>query len=265
MTPRNDAHARGSPTRRVVRLLGTLLLAAGVASLAWAFAVWRWEDPVTSLYGEYRQRQLASEYEQRIRALPPPAPPRRSGSAASLDEVLAAIAVQATSYRHSLGQGEPVGRIRIPKLGLDAIVTNGSDAASLRNGPGRDGRTFMPGEGELVYVAWHRTTYTAPFSRIDRLRRGDVVVLEVPYATFEYGISRHEVVRKDAVDRLQSRGREELRLQASHPRFLSSHRYLAYALLQRVRPRGADRFLAVAATGQTGGREALRGGRSTRD
>ena len=30
----------------------------------------------------------------------------------------------------------------------------------------------MPGEGELVYVAGHRTTYGAPFAHIDRLRAG---------------------------------------------------------------------------------------------
>lgn len=199
---------------------------------------WRWEDPFTGLYGAYRQRQLASQYEERLRRLPPP-PPRPT---VSLERLRADLAREAKRYRLRLEHGEPLGRIRIPRLGLNAIVTNGSDRASLRNGAGRDERTFMPGEGQLVYIAGHRTTYTAPFSQIERLRRGDLVVLEVPYATLRYRISRREVVPKDAVGRLRSRGREELRLQASHPRFFSSHRYLAYALPDLVRPRGANRF-----------------------
>lgn len=220
------------------RTLGLLLIVAGLGTLAWALVVWRWEDPFTGVYGAYRQRELASDYEERIRRLPPP----KRWSAASLERLRAELAKEASRYRLTLDHGTALGRIRIPRLDLNAIVTNGSDRVSLRNGPGRDERSFMPGEGELVYVAGHRTTYTAPFSRIERLRRGDLVVLEVPYATLRYRISRHEVVPKDAVGRLRSRGREELRLQASHPRFFSSHRYLAYARPDQVRPRGANRF-----------------------
>lgn len=236
-----EAQAGATIGRRVLRrgrTLGTLLVIAGLAVLVWTFVVWRFEDPFTGLYGAYRQHQLASEYEERLRSLPPA--PRRG--AILLAEMRAELAAEATRYRQTLPHGDPVGRIIVPRLGLRAIVVNGSDTESLRRGPGRDERTFAPGEGELVYVAAHRTTYTAPFSHIERLRRGDLVVIEVPYATFRYRISSHEVVPKDALGRLRSRGAEQLTLQASHPRFFSSHRYLAHALPDRVRPRGATRF-----------------------
>ena len=59
----------------------------------------------------------------------------------------------------------------------------------LKRGPGRDRRTFMPGEGELVYIAGHRTTYGAPFAHIDRMRTGDRVVLEMPYAVAVYRVT----------------------------------------------------------------------------
>ena len=55
----------------------------------------------------------------------------------------------------------------------------------------------MPGEGELVYIAGHRTTYGAPFSRIDKLRKGDRVFVELPYATIEYAITGHRIVGGD--------------------------------------------------------------------
>jgi sortase A len=97
----------------------------------------------------------------------------------------------------------------------------------------------MPGEGELVYIAGHRTTYGAPFSDIDDLRPGDQVTLELPYATFTYRIARHRIVRADYIQALNSRGREELALQACWPRFFASHRYIAYALPVSVRRRVA--------------------------
>ena len=87
----------------------------------------------------------------------------------------------------------------------------------------------MPGEGELVYIAGHRTTYGAPFSRIDKLRKGDRVFLELPYATIEYAITGHRIVGANQTIRAEVEGHELLALQACHPRFFASHRYIAYA------------------------------------
>jgi sortase A len=87
----------------------------------------------------------------------------------------------------------------------------------------------MPGERELVYVAGHRTTYGAPFSDIDDLRAGDRVIVEVPYGTFEYRVTRHRIVDEHELSVLRTKHREELALQACHPRFFASHRYIVYA------------------------------------
>lgn len=87
----------------------------------------------------------------------------------------------------------------------------------------------MPGEGELVYIAGHRTTYGAPLSEIDRLEPGDPISVELPYGTVEYRVTGHRIVDDNDLSVLESRGREELVLQACHPRFFSSQRYLVYA------------------------------------
>src|SRR3972149_10689183 len=112
-----------------------------------------------------------------------------------------------------------MSRIRVPRLGLQAIVVNGTDAAVLKRGPGLHPKTRMPGEGELVYIAGHRTTFGAPFARIDALREGDRVTLEMPYGTFTYRISRHSIVDATDLSVLRSRGVEEIALQAGPPRF----------------------------------------------
>ena len=53
------------------------------------------------------------------------------------------------------------------------VVVDGTDHDSLTKGPGLDRRTYMPGEGQLVYIAGHRTTYLAPFAHIERMQAGD--------------------------------------------------------------------------------------------
>lgn len=234
--------------RRAARLAGTLMMIAGAGTLAWAALVWRWEDPFTALYTHYEQRQLSSAYEKRFEQFSRPKGHAPAGLAASRRE----IARDARSYRLHSRRGEALGRLRIPRLDLNIILVDGVDHDSLKRGPGRYAgerldvpdvsgtlpRDFMPGEGQLVYVAGHRTTYLAPFSHIDRLRAGDPVTIELPYATFQYRIARHRIVSSTNLDMLVPHGREVLVLQACHPRFFASQRYLAYAVPVRVIPRG---------------------------
>jgi len=60
------------------------------------------------------------------------------------------------------------------------VVVNGTDEESLKKGPGRDPRSSMPGQGQLVYIAGHRTTYLAPFSHIDAIRKSDRITAYAP-------------------------------------------------------------------------------------
>jgi sortase A len=87
-------------------------------------------------------------------------------------------------------------------------------------------------------VAGHRTTYLAPFSHIDDIRAGDYIRLQVPYGTFTYRVIRHYVVAGDDVAVLRNNGHELLRLQACHPRFFATHRYIVDAKLASYTPAG---------------------------
>ena len=219
--------------RRSLRILGTLLVAGGVLTLVWAAVVWQWQDPFTALYTKWRQHQLTSQYEKRTRAFTPPVPQ------ASPAAVQRTIAREAGRYRRTSDRGQAIGRIRVPRMGVNMILVNGTDHDTLKKGPGRDQRTYMPGENRLVYIAGHRTTYLAPFSHIDRLRPGDRITLEVPYGTFIYAVTRHRIVKSTDLSVLRSPRHELVELQACHPRFFATHRYIVYAKLLRVAPRGA--------------------------
>jgi sortase A len=213
----------------IIRRLGTLLLVLGVGVVAWSIVVWRWQDPFTALYTKYEQHRLADQYADTARGF---RAPRLDG--ASLAAAEQRVAAEARRYRTHAKRGHAIGRIKVPRLGLNMILVEGTDHDSLKKGPGRDERTFMPGENRLVYIAGHRTTYLAPFAHIERLRRGDLVTIEVPYGSFQYRITRHRIVVSSNLSVLRSPKHEQLELQACHPRFFASHRYVAYARLAKL-------------------------------
>lgn len=211
--------------RRLVRLVAVLLFVAGALAGVWVIVVWQWKDPFTSIYTWYEQRRLVGKYDDRVKSYRPLAP----GRGTSPQAVRRVLSREARAYRLASRPGEPIARLEVPRLGLNMIVVNGTDSASLAKGPGRDLRTFMPGEGKLTYIAGHRTTYLAPFSHIEKLRKGDSATLSLPYGVFRYEITGHRIVPADDVSRLRSRGFEQLALQACHPRFFATKRYIAYA------------------------------------
>ena len=231
--------------RRLSRIIGTVLAVAGLGMLVWVVVVWRWQDPFTALYAHWKQRQLSQAYEHRFIEYRPVQVRHDNASVSATTKV---IAREARLYRLHSARGQAIGRIRVPRLHLNMILVNGTDRDTLKKGPGRDRRTYMPGEGQLVYIAGHRTTYLAPFAHIERLRSGDGVTLDVPYATFRYRVYKHRIVASNEMSVLRSHGVEVVELQACHPRFFASHRYIAYARLVRIEPRGGEAFEPPATT-----------------
>jgi sortase A len=218
--------------RRLARVAGLVLAAAGALGLIWVVIVWRWQDPVTALYTMWQQHRLEAQLDHEFRTYGL-RPSTGHVSLSARDEVRA-IELAAARLRRDATAGQAIGRIRIPRLGLNMIFVNGTDDAALRRGPGRDIQTYMPGQNRLVYIAGHRTTYLAPFSHIDRIERGDPITLEMPYATFRYRATRHVIVTATDLAVLRSPRHELLALQACHPRFFATHRYIVYARLVSV-------------------------------
>lgn len=234
--PRLAPSATRRRAARAARIGGTVLVGAGVIVLLWAFCVWKWGDPITGMYTAWKQRELSAAYAERerdflaqLRRETPQAP--RAVRRLSVAQALKRLDRAATAYRSSISKGDAAGRIAVARLNLDGVIVEGTSSGVLKRGPGRDPRTYMPGEGELVYIAGHRTTYGAPFAHIDRMRPGDLIVLSLPYARLTYRVSGHRIVAADALEVLRSKGTEQLALQACHPRFFASQRYIVDARL----------------------------------
>jgi sortase A len=220
------------------------MVIGGVALLVWVLVVWRWEDPFTALYTTWKQHQLSGSYDRRAQAYQPP----KLGATAKAAVTDAQLRAEARRYRLESKRGHAIGRIHVPRLGLNMVVVDGTDHDSLMKGPGLDRRTYMPGEGQLIYIAGHRTTYLAPFAHIERMRAGDPITLEVPYGTFRYRVLMHRIVGASDLAVLHSHGREIVELQACHPRFFATHRYIVYARLVQIDPRGAPPMRAPSRT-----------------
>jgi len=206
------------------------MIVVGALTLVWAVVVWRWEDPFTGFYTRWEQHRLVHSYDNFAAHWP-----SQVLTDGNTRDLRAQVAREAERYRRATHAGQAIGRIVIGRIGLKMIVVDGTDESSLRKGPGRDLRTYMPGENRLVYIAGHRTTYLAPFSHIENIRSGDTIRLELPYATFVYRTIGHEIVPATDLAALRSPNYELLRLQACHPRFFATHRYLVDARLVSVR------------------------------
>jgi len=245
-TAESTARARtGTRLRsRIIRATGTTLIVVAILALAWAFVVWKWNDPFTSLYTRWQQHKLKGVYAQVVRTYHPIPLPRTKTIPVAVEQRI--LASEASRYRREAKVGAPIGKIVVPRLGLHMLLINGTDHDSLVKGPGRDVRSYMPGQGQLVYIAGHRTTYLAPFAHIDSLRPGDLVTLKMPYETLVYSVTGHDIVDSHDLAVLTSHNREVVALQACHPRFFATNRYIVWARPIRVTFADGHTFKPVA-------------------
>lgn len=128
-------------------------------------------------------------------------------------------------------EGEPTARIRIPKIGVDKIVVEGVTLVDLKKGPGHYPQTPLPGQEGNAAIAGHRTTYGAPFNRIDELVAGDEIFVETVQGEFRYLVTEQLIVSPSQVEVLEDKGDNRLTLTACHPKYSARQRIVVVAEL----------------------------------
>lgn len=88
--------------------------------------------------------------------------------------------------QRQLREGDALTRIKIPKIGVDMVVVEGTTPAALKAGAGHYRGTPLPCEMGNVAIAGHRTTYGKPFNQLDKLTKGDTITLQTPVGECEY-------------------------------------------------------------------------------
>ena len=214
---------------RTLRILSIVLITAGLVVLSDVAATLAWKEPVTSIYGAIQQQRARNDLDDLEDAFAERPLPDVRG----LTNVRAAGKL-ADAFEDEVATGEPIGKILIPRIDLDAVVVQGTDTASLQMGPGHYPDTALPGQGKTIGVAGHRTTYLAPFRHIDQIEPGDEVVIEAPYGDFAYGVTKTEIVDPEDVDIVDDVGFERLVLTACHPLYSTAERYAIFARLVEI-------------------------------
>lgn len=227
-------------------MLAALSIAAGLLLLVDAGVTLVWQEPVSALYAQLKQESLGGDLRALDRAIPTPT---ARHTLARLHEQRRRIAYLAGMLQRHAEVGSAVGRIRIPTIGVSFVVVKGTGASELQNGPGIYPETSFPGVPGTTAIAGHRTTYLAPFRHIDALRRGEPVVLEMPYARFTYEVVNSRVVLPTDVSVLDPVGYSRLVLSACTPLFSASHRLIVSARLISTVPLGAARLPRAARRG----------------
>jgi len=107
-----------------------------------------------------------------------------------LGNELASSRLQQAYRDHKLGVGDALTRIKIPAIGVDTVVVEGTTESALKAGAGHYPGTSLPCEFGNMGIAGHRTTYGKPFANIDQLKPGDTITLETPIGRCDYEVEK---------------------------------------------------------------------------
>jgi len=212
-----------SPLRRATDITGRVLIGAGVLLLLFtAYQIWG-----TSIQESHTQAGLRTQ----LQAETASAQIRRAlAQAAALDRLPTGPPVTAQRTQDP-PEGDPIGDIRIPVIGINQVVVEGTNTADLRKGPGHYIGTPLPGQGGNASIAGHRTTYGHPFYNLDSVKVGDPIVLTTLQGIFVYDATRSWVVSPTDTDVVKNVFADVLTLTTCNPRFSASTRLIVQAKL----------------------------------
>lgn len=218
---RRAAPAGGGAARTTVRSVGELLITAGLVLLLFVAYQLVWTN--------YQAQRAQSGVADQIRddwQRPPPTPGSGEPSAAPA----------------KVDFGEGFAFMHIPELGrkYSVPVVEGVSLGALARGIGHYPRTAMPGEVGNFAVAGHRATNGEPFAYLDRVGKGDVVIVETSTEWFVYRIDRTKIVQPTDVWVIEpvpgqpdvEPTEELITLTTCNPRWASTQRLIVFGHLE---------------------------------
>lgn len=138
-------------------------------------------------------------------------------------------------------EGDVMARILIDSINVDWNVVAGTGVDPLRRGPGHYSTTVLPGQPGNSSIAGHRTTYGAPFHRVDELNPGDEIKVQTLQGVAVYTVDAHEdaggqqvghfIVDPSATWVLGDFEDNRLTLTACHPKYSAAKRIIVTATL----------------------------------
>jgi len=213
--------------RTAIGAFGRVLITAGVLILLFvAYQLWG-----TGIYEARAQSDLESQFQHEVS--------QRRGPTSTTGAPSPTATTTPVELPPAPAAGDPVGVIKIDKIGVDKVVVEGTTVPDLRKGPGHYTGSPMPGQVGNAVIAGHRTTYGAPFADLDRLSRGDRVSVRTLTGTWVYVLTddpfavkpTHTEVLDPTVDPATGQEAATLTLTTCEPKYSASERLVVKAQL----------------------------------
>ncbi len=213
---------------RVLGGFGRVLIWAGIIILLFvAYQLWG-----TNISEARAQDDLESEFEDLLTEAPEPnAADTTSTSAPEPDTIDSTTTTVPEGLFEVPELGQALARIEIPEIGVDKIIVEGVSRSELRQGPGHYPETPFPGQPGNAAIAGHRTTYGAPFHRIDELAIDDDITVTTLQGRFTYRVISQEIVAPTDVEVVDDQGDDRLTLTSCHPKYSARERIIVSAVL----------------------------------
>lgn len=248
------------PRVSIPRWIERALLLIGVVCLG----IWGYAFVDTHVY-EYWQNQrleeaLRERSAQQARQTAAPAAKSRKGSAeketaetrsAAETDSFASFSEDelgdlAASQDGDLTEGDLIGRIKIPRVGVSALVLHGVGSRTLRRGVGHIPGTALPTLEGNIGLAGHRDSF---FRGLKDIRKNDTIELTTLEGTFEYEVEWIKIVRPKDTQVLEGEGGAELTLVTCYPFYYVGSAPKRYIVRARRVGESEDRAAAVSARG----------------
>jgi sortase A len=212
--PPDNLANRSRGGRRGVQVFGWTLIWTGI----FIFGYVGWLLFGTDLLNARVQEQAVQQLEQQFEEEPPP-------------EVIVEDTVVEPVLEDVPGEGEGFAMLRVPKVGLEAVVFEGVTTETLTKGPGHMPGTPLPGQPGNSVISGHRTTYGRPFHDFDLLEPGDRVSVQTRIGNHVYEVRESFIVAPTDVWVIEPRDGAWLTLTTCHPKYSARERLIVVAEL----------------------------------
>lgn len=200
---RDSAREPSSPAQIISRRVGVVVTAIGM--LATLLLVY--EFKLSSIPAQRTQAELLATFKQAV-------------PTTTLDQSSAALT-----------EGSAVALLRIPRLGIDQVVVEGSTPTDTKRGPGHLSASPLPGEYGNAVIEGRRTTYGGPFANLDSVRKGDKIDATTGQGVFTYTVSKVAHLSPGDKDVVSGSSDSRLTLMTSDPAFFATGRLAVVATL----------------------------------
>ncbi|HKH48170.1 MAG TPA: class D sortase [Thermoanaerobaculia bacterium] len=192
------------------RWLERLLFLIGIVCLG----IWVYAFVDARIYKLREERRLDEAIRLRTAAAPSSSTVAPAADTDALGSFRKEGSREESAREKKLAEGDLIGRIEIPRIGVSAIVLHGIGNKTLRHGVGHIPGTPLPERGGNVGLAAHRDSF---FRGLKDIRKDDIIELTTLDGSFKYQVEWTKIVPPEETAVLADEGSPALTLVTCYP------------------------------------------------